>query len=357
MNKEEFLGQLKSALKSLPTRELDEITADYQEHFDESAAHGRTGEETATALGNPRRLAREHLSDTFYYHWQYQSHPISFVKWLLVSAGLSFLLPATGILILCVAIGGIGLLLALVGTLIGNNPLFPMLATGILAAALVALSAAILTRFILLRHDPMSSSGQYDAHDPEETIEKELNWTPGKHMTITLPAEVHWKPTETTRAVIRGAPWLIEHVQLKNEQLGGRFAWRFFKNNHIHLELEGPSIEQWKVIGSGELHLHEVSQPELHLEIAGSGDIRATGTVENVHVVITGSGDVDIGSLIQQKTWVDLTSRGDATIAPSEEAILTITGSGDIKLLSEPPHIKTQKTGNGDIRLADGSRI
>lgn len=357
MNKEEFLAQLKSALKGLPTKEQNEVVADYQEHFDESVTHGRSEAETAKALGNPRRLAQEHLSDTFYHQWQHQAQPISFVKWLLVSAGLSFLLPVTGILISCIAIGVIGLLLALVGTLIGNNPLFPMLATGILAAVLVALSAALLTRFIFLRHDPLSSSGQYDAHDPDEIIEKELNWTPGQHMTIALPAEVHWKPAETTRAIIRGAPWLIEHVQLKGEQLGGRFAWRFFKNNHIHLELEGPSIPQWKVIGSGELHLHEVSQQELHLEIAGSGDIRATGTVENVHVVITGSGDVDVGSLIQQKTWVDLTGRGDATIAPIEEAILTMTGSGDIKLLSEPPHIKTQKTGNGDIRLADGSRV
>lgn len=353
MNREEFLGQLKSALKGLPSGELDEILTDYQEHFDESITHGRSEAETAKALGNPRRLAQEHLSDTFHHQWQHQSRALSLVKWLLVAAGFSFLLPITGILITGLITGIIALLIALVGTLIGNNPLFPMLATGIFAIGLAALSAALVTRFILLRHDPITS----DAHDPDETIEKALDWTPGQSMTIALPAEVHWTPAETTRAIIRGAPWLIEHVRLKGEQLGGRFAWRFFKNNHIHLELESPAIAQWKVIGSGALHLHEVSQSELHLEITGSGDIKATGTVDNAHILINGSGDVDIGSLIQQKTWVNLTGRGDATIAPSEEAILTITGSGDIKLLSEPPHIKTEKTGNGDIRLADGSRI
>lgn len=59
MNKAGFLDILCERLAGMPEFEIDEIIADYARHFDDGAAVGRSEEEIARALGDPRRLARE----------------------------------------------------------------------------------------------------------------------------------------------------------------------------------------------------------------------------------------------------------------------------------------------------------
>ena len=59
MNRDAFLCILSDGLDGLPAHEIDDILADYVAYFDEARASGRSEEEVAAALGDPRRLARE----------------------------------------------------------------------------------------------------------------------------------------------------------------------------------------------------------------------------------------------------------------------------------------------------------
>ncbi len=59
MNHEMFLSQLKEALHGLPEQDVAEILADYEGHFAEGEAAGRSEEDVAAALGDPTRLAKE----------------------------------------------------------------------------------------------------------------------------------------------------------------------------------------------------------------------------------------------------------------------------------------------------------
>ena len=59
MNRVAFLATLRDGLAGLPGREVDDILGDYTSYFDEANASGRSEEEVAAALGDPRRLARE----------------------------------------------------------------------------------------------------------------------------------------------------------------------------------------------------------------------------------------------------------------------------------------------------------
>lgn len=357
MTRQEFLKSLRQGLAGIPTNELHDIIADYDAHFEEASASGRSEAETAAALGDPRRLAREHLSDIFYREWEQRSHPIGLAKWFLVSSGMAFLLPVIGLVIAVALMLVIALVLALIGILFGSGALLFTMAPVVTGAILAAITGALIVKFAFFGRDQLNASGHYYGTETGEVINRELDWTPGAAMTINIPAEVHWRPALQPRAVIRGNPWQIEHIRLGSEQLHGRFKWRFFQNNHIRLELEGPTIEKWRVIGSGALYLHEVSQPALRLEVTGSGHIRAAGKVEDAYVGISGSGDVDIGMLTQTNTTVDIEGTGDATIAPIKEATLLIAGRGDIRLLTNPSHMKTRRTGGGDIRMADGTLV
>ena len=59
MNRQAFIDRLRLGLSGLPAAAINEAVADYEAHFAEGAAAGRTEEEVAAALGDPARLARE----------------------------------------------------------------------------------------------------------------------------------------------------------------------------------------------------------------------------------------------------------------------------------------------------------
>ena len=70
MNQAAFLRILHDGLAGLPKQEIDEILNDYSDYFDEALASGRSEEEVAAALGDPRRLARELRAETGLRRWE-----------------------------------------------------------------------------------------------------------------------------------------------------------------------------------------------------------------------------------------------------------------------------------------------
>jgi uncharacterized membrane protein len=63
MNRETFLTQLKRSLSGLPEAEKREILYDYEEHFRIGMENGKSEEQIAGALGNPRVLGKSYRID------------------------------------------------------------------------------------------------------------------------------------------------------------------------------------------------------------------------------------------------------------------------------------------------------
>lgn len=59
MNKQTFLNELSSLLKTRGVEEIDEIIADYDTHFTYKTADGYTEEEIAAKLGKPQEIAQQ----------------------------------------------------------------------------------------------------------------------------------------------------------------------------------------------------------------------------------------------------------------------------------------------------------
>jgi len=59
MTRAEFMARLRQGLVGLPMAAAAEIAADYEAHFEDGVAAGRSEAEIAAALGDPGRLARE----------------------------------------------------------------------------------------------------------------------------------------------------------------------------------------------------------------------------------------------------------------------------------------------------------
>jgi uncharacterized membrane protein len=128
MNRVTFLTLLRDGLAGLPAREIEDILADYTAYFDEADVSGRSEQEVAAALGDPRRLARELRAETGLRRWENHRSLGNSGAALLALGGLAavdilFLLPllfavmmimlSAGLVVFVLGIVGIGLLLSL----------------------------------------------------------------------------------------------------------------------------------------------------------------------------------------------------------------------------------------------------
>jgi uncharacterized membrane protein len=89
MKRNEFIKRLKAGLKGMPQDTVDEIVADYEEHFAAGLAEGRCEEEVAAALGNPGRLARELRFEAGFRNWKSDASPSSAWSAILAFMGLA----------------------------------------------------------------------------------------------------------------------------------------------------------------------------------------------------------------------------------------------------------------------------
>jgi uncharacterized membrane protein len=75
MTRAEFMGRLRRGLVGMPAAAADDIAADYETHFQDGAADGRSESEVAAALGDPDRLARELRAEAGAQRWHQEKNP------------------------------------------------------------------------------------------------------------------------------------------------------------------------------------------------------------------------------------------------------------------------------------------
>ena len=109
MTRQAFLARLKAGLSGLPAHAITEIVADYEAHFAEGEAAGRTDAEVAAALGDPGRLARELRAEAGLKRWESERNPSAAASAVFAVLGLG----AIDLLIL------LPIVLSIAGTLLG----------------------------------------------------------------------------------------------------------------------------------------------------------------------------------------------------------------------------------------------
>jgi len=109
MTRAEFIARLKNGLVGLSTTTANDIVADYEAHFADGLAAGRTEAEVAVALGDPDRLARELKAEAGIQRWRQEKNPSAAAGAVFAVLGLG----AVDILVL------LPILMGVVGTIIG----------------------------------------------------------------------------------------------------------------------------------------------------------------------------------------------------------------------------------------------
>lgn len=175
MNQAVFLRILHDGLEGLPPREIDEIMSDYSEYFDEAHTSGRSEEDVAAALGDPRRLARELRAETGLRRWENHHSLRNSANALLALGGLAavdilVLLPLLFavmlvVLVVCLVIFVLGVIG--IGTLLGTFKLIfvasvPRIVLRLVAGvALIGASAGLGTLLLLALNGAVKKLGSY----------------------------------------------------------------------------------------------------------------------------------------------------------------------------------------------------
>ena len=154
MTRAEFLSRLKRGLLGLPTSAAAEIVGDYETHFDDGVAEGRTEAEVAAALGDPDRLARELRAESTAQRWRQERNPSAAAAAVFAVLGLG----AIDILILLPILMGVlgsifGVFVAVIAMFIAGGVVFVAgpfagFPGGVLAALLAGLGLMAGATFI-----------------------------------------------------------------------------------------------------------------------------------------------------------------------------------------------------------------
>jgi uncharacterized membrane protein len=145
MNRAMFLSELRMGLSGLPPKDIDETIADYESHFSEGLAAGRSEAAIANALGDPARLARELKAEAGFKRWESERSAGSLVSAVIALLGLAtldliFLIPFVCVVgAVLIAMFAVSVSLFFAGGAVWLLAIFPGLmifgSTGILGSA------------------------------------------------------------------------------------------------------------------------------------------------------------------------------------------------------------------------------
>lgn len=104
------------------------------------------------------------------------------------------------------------------------------------------------------------------------------------------------------------------------------------------------------ISGSGDLTFNGGNSDEVELSLLGSGDVTARGTAKTLTAKLAGSGDMHAGSLQADSVHLSLLGSGDANVFARSAASVAIRGSGDAAVAGNPSQRSVSKSGSGDVR-------
>ena len=175
--------------------------------------------------------------------------------------------------------------------------------------------------------------------------ERRLPWTGGDKIEVTTPVPLRLIASGGSDVVLRGTPAAVAHLQVR----GGKLFSCSRPDGPVEVALPARALRHVRISGAGDVTLEKLDQRELEVRISGSGQIEAHGTVERVAAHISGSGDVRLGDVAMKRLEVRISGSGSIEAGPKDEADVTLSGAGKVRLLTRPASLHSKVSGAGRI--------
>ncbi|MCK4529924.1 MAG: DUF2807 domain-containing protein [Candidatus Marinimicrobia bacterium] len=123
----------------------------------------------------------------------------------------------------------------------------------------------------------------------------------------------------------------------------------YLSRRGCRIDITVPELERVKLTGSGDIDVVNLDNERFEFYLSGSGDMRAEGETEELIVKVSGSGDINTRELEAKYVDARVSGSGDIKVYAVESIDAKVTGSGDIDIWGHPEDIRRRVTGSGDI--------
>jgi len=231
-------------------------------------------------------------------------------------------------------------------------------------------------------------------------VTRVLNWDGGDRVAVSVPGEVRYVPGAANKVTITGPREVVDRIYVRDGVIGYEpgawLGWRFgrsWRKDEVHVVLTTPHLSDARISGAARLDLGRLEQDRLGLGLSGAGRVRASGAIRTLNLSVSGAGGValeglktgrieadmsgagwikasgesdslalrmsgagnaDFGGLDLQDADARLSGVGAATLAPKRSAEVAISGAAHVRLLTDPPRLRTHRSGAGGIATPHG---
>jgi len=165
---------------------------------------------------------------------------------------------------------------------------------------------------------------------------------------------VYFSQGEASPLVISGDDNLLEHV--KTYVSGGTLIVEpkeCFTRGKITVTVSTPTIKRLTIEGSGKMEaMNGITSDSLDVSISGSGNVRLMGTITDMRTHIMGSGKIEAYDVVSQNSNVRIDGSGTVYVNAAQELDVTILGSGTV-MYKGTPQVSQSVSGSGKIRSAE----
>jgi hypothetical protein len=120
----------------------------------------------------------------------------------------------------------------------------------------------------------------------------------------------------------------------------------------VRIEASSDALNTIRITGSSDVKLGRVDHGQFAVQVNGSGDIEASGTVDHLIATIQGAGDAHLFDLQARTATVKLEGAGDAEVNVTDRLDVSVAGDGDVRYRGHPV-VRQTVEGAGDIGPAD----
>jgi hypothetical protein len=178
-------------------------------------------------------------------------------------------------------------------------------------------------------------------------------------LAVTSDVNVDVVPGEAGPVVVTGGEDVIERV--RTETRDGLLHISIKDRgivigpdpfDDVRVQVPAGGLKNIHVQAIGDLDLGHVELDALTIEVDGSSDIRASGTVGDLVASIEGSGDAHLADLEARTARVTVEGSGDMDLNVSDQLEVSVEGDGDVRYRGNP-QVRQQVEGSGEVRPAD----
>jgi hypothetical protein len=117
----------------------------------------------------------------------------------------------------------------------------------------------------------------------------------------------------------------------------------------MSVEVTVPSLDAVRLTGTGVMTVDGHDLEQLTISLAGTGTLRAAGSVSQLDVELLGTGDVELRELVSEVAIVELAGTGDVFVNVTRTLDASLSGIGTIYYSGNPGSVTRKVTGAGAI--------